>query len=219
MSALWQPSNAVVARSQMTAFTNFVEKKSAEKFTSYDTLHKWSIDYIERFWTLFFEFSKIRSQGRSEKILNNHTMPGARWFSGKTINFTENLLWEDYGGIALKYHIESLGCIGEYTFTELRQLVAQCARGLQNAGIKSGDRVAGYLANVPEAVIACLACASLGAVWSSASPDFGLSALVDRFVEIEPKLIFVSTHYRYSGKTFYTRDVVNRLKRSPAFSR
>ena len=101
------------------------------------------------------------------------------------------------------------GCA--YSYAQLRALVARCARGLRAAGIGPGDRVAGYVANVPEAVIACLACASLGAIWSSASPDFGLAALCDRFTQVEPKLVFATTHYRYNGRLFRTDEVVKAL--------
>lgn len=216
---LWKPSEESIKKTEMTFFTNWLSRKTGINFPDYKSLHKWSIENIEEFWESFMEFTGILYSDTYQQILDKRTMPGTRWFSGIQLNFAENILARGFQGTAMVYRIEKKpnasnkngSYFGEISYDELRTLVAKCARGLKEAGVKKGDRVAGYLANVPEAIVACLACASIGATWSSASPDFGLDALCDRFKQVEPKLIFASTHYRYNGKTFRTDEVVRRL--------
>lgn len=217
---LWQPSEKVVTNSEMTAFSRTLERQQKRSFPDYRSLHQWSIDNLEAFWESYLDYSNIRYSTRHEQVLDSTRMPGARWFSGMTLNYAENLLQEHSGNAIISVIENDTGGsqnVVEITYDELRRLVARCVRGLRQNGIKKGDRVAGYLANVPEAIIACLACASMGAVWSSASPDFGLEALCDRFAQVQPKLVFASSHYSYGGKTFRTDDVVKMLKsRIPA---
>lgn len=217
---LWKPGAEAVKNTQMTQFTNWLGRKVGTHFADYESLHRWSVEHLEGFWRSFLEYTGICFSQPPDKILDTHAMPGARWFSGMHLNYAENILGCDFPGTAIVYCIEKGENVsegndesyGEIRYDELRALVARCARGLKNAGIQQGDRVAGYLANIPEAIVACLACASMGASWSSASPDFGLEALCDRLTQIAPKLIFCSTHYRYSGKTYKTEEVVTRLK-------
>lgn len=216
---LWRPSEESIKKTRMTAFTEWLSRKIGKVFSDYTSLHQWSVENIEAFWEAYLEFTQIFYSEPHRQVLDTRKMPGAHWFSGMRLNFAENILAREFQGPAITYRIEKSAnisdtdgsCYGDYSYSELKTLVARCARGLKNAGIGPGDRVAGYVANVPEAIIACLACASLGATWSSASPDFGLDALCDRFKQIEPKLIFVSTHYRYGGKTFRTDQVVKEL--------
>jgi acetoacetyl-CoA synthetase len=218
---LWKPSEEFIKTTKMTVFTEWLGRKIGRTFPDYSSLHQWSIENIEAFWESYLEFTNVLYSQPHRQVLNTHKMPGARWFSGMELNFAENILARGFQGPAIVYYIEkpldTSGMkgpySGEYSYSELRDLVARCARGLRKAGIKPGDRVAGYVANVPEAIIACLACASLGASWSSASPDFGLEALCDRFQQVEPKLIFASTHYRYGGKTYSTEKVIKELPR------
>jgi acetoacetyl-CoA synthetase len=203
----------------MTAFTDWLSQRTGLTIGDYDTLHRWSIEHLEVFWEAYREFTGIITHAPATHVLSDHIMPGAHWFNGMHVNFAENILERDFAGPALVACVEPSaggsegdilsGCA--YSYAQLRTLVARCARGLRAAGIGPGDRVAGYVANVPEAVIACLACASLGAIWSSASPDFGLAALCDRFTQVEPKLVFASTHYRYNGRLFRTDEVVKAL--------
>ncbi len=203
----------------MTRFTEYLASKSGRSFPDYNSLHRWSIEDLESFWHSLVEFSGLIYTGSSEPILESAEMPGAQWFPQMKLNYAENVLGRNYHGTAVKYITESgpdgepeARHAGEHTFEELTILTARCARSLRQAGVRRGDRVAGYVANVPEAVIACLACASIGATWCSASPDFGLAALCERFVQVEPKLLFASTHYVYGNKTFPTTDVVSQLK-------
>jgi acetoacetyl-CoA synthetase len=203
----------------MTAFTEWLGQHTGRTFADYAALHRWSIEHLEDFWEAYLDFTGLITQAPHQQVLSARVMPGARWFAGMELNFAENILARDFSGPAIISCIEPPagaserdGLYGQaYTFDQLRTLVARCARGLRAAGIGMGDRVAGYVANVPEAVVACLACASIGATWSSASPDFGLAALCDRFTQVEPKLIFASTHYRYNGQTYRTDEVVKAL--------
>ncbi|MCI0529144.1 MAG: AMP-binding protein, partial [Nitrospira sp.] len=216
---LWKPSEEFIKKTRMTAFTEWLSYKIGKAFPDYLSLHQWSIENLEAFWESYLAFTGIRYSEPHQQVLDTHKMPDIHWFSGMRLNFAENIFAREFQGPALVYRIEKPeetpdrdgSYYGEYSYSELKMLVARCARGLQEAGIGLGDRVAGYVANVPEATVACLACASLGATWSSASPDFGLDALCDRFRQIEPKLIFVSTHYRYNGKTFRTDQIVKEL--------
>jgi len=212
---LWQPDASTVKTSEMTAFTNFLAQRHGQSFADYHSLHQWSIEHLETFWESYLDYSNIYFHARHRQVLSSHKLPGAHWFSGMLLNYTENLL-RHHEGCAIVSTVESETGSSQdttrITYEELRRLVARCARGLRRRGVKKGDRIAGYVANVPEAIIACLACASMGAVWSSASPDFGLEALCDRLVQVEPKLIFASSHYSYSGKIFPTDDVLRRLK-------
>ncbi|MFQ5751654.1 MAG: acetoacetate--CoA ligase [bacterium] len=216
---LWNPTKEAIMKTNMTAFTQYLRGKTKMAFPDYKALHQWSIDNIENFWESYLQYTGIIQSAKHKEVLNTHKMPGARWFTGMRLNFAENILARDFDGTAIIYQIEKNeepitshdSYCGKYSYDELRQLVARCARGLKEVGIKTGDRVAGYVANVPEAIIAGLACASLGAVWSSTSPDFGLDALCDRFKQVEPKIVFTSSHYRYNGKIFQTKEIVKKL--------
>ena len=216
---LWRPSDESIRNTNMTAFTKWLSLKTGVQFPDYKSIHQWSVEHIEEFWESYLEYTGILYSEPHQQVLNAHTMPGAHWFAGMRLNFCENIFARGFNGTAIVYRVEKPenesdpngSYYGEYSYDELRTLVSRCAKGLKEAGIRKGDRVAGYVANVPEAIIACLACASIGATWSSASPDFGLDALCDRLKQVEPKLIFVSTHYRYNGKTFRTDQVVKEL--------
>ena len=216
---LWTPSEAAIRQTRMTAFMDWLSQRRGLTFPDYHTLHRWSIEHLEDFWEAYLEFTGIITHAPATQVLSARIMPGAHWFRGMQLNFAENILGRDFAGPALVSCVEPCagGSEGDalsgyaYSYAQLRTLVARCARSLRAAEIGPGDRVAGYVANVPEAVIACLACASLGAIWSSASPDFGLAALCDRFTQVEPKLVFASTHYRYNGRLFRTDDVVKTL--------
>jgi acetoacetyl-CoA synthetase len=216
---LWTPSEAATQQTRMTAFTDWLSQRTGQVFSDYAALHRWSIEHLADFWEAYLDFTGIITHTPHHEVLSAPVMPGAHWFSGMQLNFAENMLAREFSGPAIISCTEPLagasesdGLFGQaYSFARLRTLVARCARGLRDAGVGPGDRVAGYVANVPEAIVACLACASIGAIWSSASPDFGLAALCDRFQQVEPKLMFASTHYRYNGHTYRTDEVVKAL--------
>ncbi|HSF29390.1 MAG TPA: acetoacetate--CoA ligase [Candidatus Tectomicrobia bacterium] len=216
---LWRPSEAAMRQTRMTMFTDWLRQRTGRDFPDYVMLHQWSVEHLEEFWEAFLEFTGLITHAPHRQVLDRRVMPGGHWFSGMQLNFAENILARGFSGPAIVSCVEPAlgaseggGLYGRaYSYKQLRDLVARCARGLRAAGIGPGDRVAGYVANVPEAIVACLACVSLGAIWSSASPDFGLAALCDRFSQVEPKLVFASTHYRYNGRTFTTEAVVKAL--------
>ncbi len=211
---LWRPSQQRIARSNMTRFHRQVEERTGLRLKSYEELHHWSIESPGQFWTLVLEFCSLRRSGSPEPTLIHPDMPGTRWFPGLRLDFARNLLEAPFSGPAIIAADEESGSTREISAEELRQLVAAAAAGLRRLGVGEGDRVAGYLANRPEAVVACLACAALGAVWSSASPDFGPEALTDRFSQVQPRVVFANTSYRYGGKTFSTTPVLRHLRQS-----
>ena len=177
----------------------------------YDALYRWSLDHNAEFWAAFWEFAGIRAMAHYRSVLTDpDRMPGARWFEGARLNYADNLLRPEHRGTALVFYSERGDRI-EMSWDELRRDVATLARVLQSMGVGEGDRVAGLLPNRPEAVVAMLACASLGAVWSSCSPDFGAGAVLDRFGQIRPRVLFATDGYFYNGKTIDCRPTLARV--------
>ena len=177
----------------------------------YDALYRWSLDHNAEFWAAFWEFTGIRAMAHYRSVLTDpDRMPGARWFEGARLNYADNLLRPEHRGTALVFYSERGDRI-EMSWDELRRDVATLARVLQSMGVGEGDRVAGLLPNRPEAVVAMLACASLGAVWSSCSPDFGAGAVLDRFGQIRPRVLFATDGYFYNGKTIDCRPTLARV--------
>jgi acetoacetyl-CoA synthetase len=175
---------------------------SGQGIDAYPQLHQWSVRQPAAFWSALADFCAVQFRQPAAAILEHaDAMPGARWFVGATLNYAENLLRHPGDKTALIFRAET-GDRREFSFDELRAAVAACAAGLEEAGVVKGDRVAGMLPNCPEAIIAMLATASLGAVWTSCSPDFGAGAVIDRFGQARPKLLFCANGYRYNGKRF-----------------
>ena len=203
---LWTPPADRVARTRLTAFSDG---------RSYPELHRYSIDHRDRFWREVWDFcGVIGDPGSPDRALVNDGMPGAQYFPDATLNFAENLLrrrGDDDAIVFLREDGDTRTLSGAELFAE----VSKIAAALRDWGIAPGDRVAGYLPNIPEAMIAALACASIGAVWSSCSPDFGVQGILDRFGQIEPRVLFAADGYLYGGTTHdclaRTREVVDRL--------
>ena len=200
--ALWQPSAERVSSANMTRFIAFVNQKEGKRFGSYEELYGWSVENIPLFWAALWEFCDVRASRKFATVVDDlHKMPGARWFTGAELNFAENLLRyrDDHTALIFKNETDATRRI---SYAELHDSVARLAAALKNAGVGSGDRVAGYLPNIPETVIAMLATASLGAVWSSCSTDFGSRGVLDRFGQIEPKILFTVDGTYFRGKKF-----------------
>jgi|688.fasta_scaffold02553_22 acetoacetyl-CoA synthetase len=199
---IWQPSAQCIAGTRLTAFTKAAEKRWNRRLASadYSTLHAWSIDHPEEFWASVWEFGKLRGEMGSTIVVNREKMPGAKWFPQARLNFAENLLRRRDDGDALVFWGEDR-VRGRASHADLYRAVAQTAAALRAMGVVKGDRVAAYLPNLPAAVVAMLATASIGAIFSSASPDFGVQGVVDRFGQIEPKVLFACDGYFYNGKT------------------
>ena len=204
---LWTPSEEMIERATMTRFMRHVDRGLA----SYDDLWRWSVDDLEGFWAAIWSFFGVR--GEYDAVLGSRSMPGAEWFTGSRVNYAEHLLdakERDPDGVAI-VHRSELRPTQELTWGELREQVERCATGLRKLGVGEGDRVVAYLPNIPETIVAFLATASLGAIWSSAAPEFGAKSVVDRFAQIEPKVLLTIDGYRYGGKDFDRRDLVEGL--------
>ena len=197
---MWEPSDANIEASQMMAFINFVNEKFNFSFSEYNDIYDWSINESEEFWECFLEFSNISYQGNFDEVVDDiNKMPGAKWFSGIKLNFAENLLRHRNEKIAIHFYGEDKKQI-RISYSELYIMVSQLASSMRKMGIRKNDRIVGFMPNIPETIIAMLATTSLGAIWSSCSPDFGKKGVLDRFSQISPKLIFVTSAYLYNGK-------------------
>jgi acetoacetyl-CoA synthetase len=205
---LWAPTPETVERSQLTGYIRWLAENRDLHFEDYHALWRWSTDEIEEFWGTLWEYFDVISDGPYEQVLAERVMPGARWFEGANLNYAEHIFrGKDDHEVAVVYASE-LRELSELRWGELREQVAAVREGLQALGVTRGDRVVAYLPNGPEALIAFLAAASLGAIWSSCSPDFGPASVVDRFAQIEPKVMFAVDGYRYGGKDFDRMEVV-----------
>ena len=205
--ALWNPSPERVRGSQMHEFM----VKAAEQYgfsPDWQSLHAWSVAHGDQFWQAMFDTAQIAAVQPGTAVCSGEGMLGTKWFPGMKLNFAAHLLRHDDDHIAIEAEDE-LGRTRSITYRELRAEVARLAAAMKKAGVSRGDRVAGYLPNIPEAVMAMLATASIGAVWSSCSPDFGISGVIDRFGQIEPKLLVATDGYSYNGKPI---DSIERIR-------
>ncbi len=199
---LWKPSPQVIERTNLTRFLEHVRKHAGPEVKSYPELYHWSVEHPERFWPHIWDFCGIKASKPWDQVLvDGDKMLGARWFSGACLNFAENLLRYRDERTALVFRCEQDGKRLNLSYRELYAQVAALAGALRKSGVKSGDRVAGFMPNRPESIIAMLAATSLGAIWSSCSPDFGINGVLDRFGQIEPKILFTCDGYFYAGKT------------------
>jgi len=200
MTELWRPSAARVADANLTRFMRCLNARRALRLHDYAQLHAWSLSSPDAFWSELARFADVRANwGSGPVIENSASMPGARFFADTQLNFAHNLLRYDDEQPALIFRNER-GTRRTLCYRELRLQVARIAAGLRNAGVVAGDRVAGYLPNLPEAAIAMLAAASIGAIWSSCSPDFGVHGVLDRFGQIRPRVLITADGYYYAGK-------------------
>src|SRR5262245_3852251 len=210
---LWEPSAESVERSNMTAYIRWLEAERGLDFGGdYHALWRWSVENVEDFWASIWDYFEVAATKPYSAVLSGHAMPGARWFEGAELNYAEHLFRDKRDDAVAVRHASELRDLSELTWGELRELVARTAAGLTALGVERGDRVVAYLPNIPEALIAFCATASLGAVWSSCSPDFGARAVVDRFAQIEPKVLFAVDGYRHGGRDFDRLDVVAGLE-------
>jgi len=197
---LWKPQS--VKSTNMYQFIDYVNKSNKTSFVSYDELYTWSINNASDFWSAMWSFSDlIYSKNYLEVVDDINKMPGAKWFSGSRLNFSENLLRYKDDKIAIQFKGEDIS-VRTLTYKELYQEVEILASAFRKNGLKKGDRVVGFLPNIPETIIAMLATASIGAIWSSCSPDFGIKGVLDRFKQIKPKFLISTNGYRYNGKVF-----------------
>ncbi len=197
---LWEPSEQRIKDANMYRFMQEVNQTHGTHFADYDALYQWSVENIASFWSEMWRFAGIKaSKGYDEVIDDPGKMPGARWFSGSRLNFAENLLRYRDERTALIFRGEDI-VRRTLTYAELYTATAKVAAALKAAGIVPGDRVVGFMPNMPESIIAMLAAVSLGATWSSCSPDFGIKGVLDRFGQTRPKILFTADGYFFKGK-------------------
>jgi len=209
---LWTPSAELVERSRLTEFMHWLARERDLRFAGYDELWRWSVDDLDGFWAAIWDFFGVQADGDPSPVLPSRQMPGARWFPQTSLNYAEHAFaGKDEAATAI-LHASERRPLGEISWGELSAQVAAAAAGLRQLGVGRGDRVVAYLPNIPEAIVAFLASASLGAIWSSCSPDFGPASVIDRFAQIEPKVLFAVDGYRYGGKDFDRRPTLLALR-------
>jgi len=207
---LWQPSAERIARANITEFSRIAASVAARPFSDYAALWRWSTEEGEAFWRALWDFAGVVGERGERTLVNRNEMPGARWFPDARLNFAENLIGRRKAGDSadsLVFRGENK-CESRVSHTELVAMVSRVAGALKALGIAPGDRVAAYVPNLPEAIGAVLGAASLGAVWSSCSPDFGVQGVLDRFGQIEPRVLFTVDGYWYNGKPLSVLDKV-----------
>src|SRR5690606_22725649 len=195
---LWTPSEEAIRQAPMTAFMEEASRIAGARLADYDALHKWSVDHPEAFWKLVWDHCGIVGERGGRVLENGDRMPGAVFFPDARLNFAENLLQKTGSGDALVFRGENK-VERRVTWNELRALVSRLQQLFRAQGVKAGDRIAAMMPNMPETVAGMLAASSLGAIWSSCSPDFGVKGVLDRFGQIEPVIFMAPDGYWYNG--------------------
>jgi acetoacetyl-CoA synthetase len=202
---LWSPSRERIGRANVT---QFARRRGLP--ADYHELWQWSVDHLDEFWGAIWD-EWVEPDAPCERILGRREMPGAEWFPGAQLNYAKHIFRNrDENEVAIRHASESRA-LGEWTWGELAAETARIAAGLRALGVEKGDRVAAYMPNIPETVASFLACASIGAVWSSAAPEFGARSVIDRFAQIEPKVLLAIDSYRYGGKDFDCSSKVEQI--------
>lgn len=201
---LWEGDEAFKRSANPTAFMDWLREERGLDFAGYEEMRAWSAAEIERFWAAIWDYFGIISETPYETVLANREMPGAQWFPGSRVNYAEHILRReaDHPDRTVLYHLSELRPLAEMSWGELGGKVRILATRLRQMGVVPGDRVVSYMPNVPETIIACLAATAIGAIWSSAAPEFGVKTVADRFAQIEPKVMFAADGYRFAGKDF-----------------
>ena len=208
---LWTPSSEQVARANLTAFQAWLTERHGKSFDSYDAMWRWSIGDLEGFWQAIWDYAGIQSSAPHTRVLASRSMPGAKWFPGARLNYAEHVLARERPGedavIFLNETTPAAGVPWETFAGQVRILATR----LREMGVQPGDRVASSMPNTPHAIIAMLAVTSIGAIWTSCSPDFGWRGVLDRFTQLTPKVLFCVDGYRYGGKEFELTDQVREI--------
>src|SRR5919199_5232620 len=205
---LWTPSEEARERTTLTRYMRWLQDARGLGFDDYEELWRWSVDDLEGFWGSIWDFFDVKAAKPYGRVLTDRRMPGAKWFPGAELNYAEHVFRDlEPEALAMRARSESRGD-SEHTWGELRDVVCRLRAGLAELGVGRGDRVVAYMPNGPETVAALLATASLGAIWSSAAPEFGARSVIDRFAQIEPKVLLTIDGYRYGGREFDRREKV-----------
>jgi acetoacetyl-CoA synthetase len=209
-TVLWQPSRATIDGAGITRYLRWLDDQKGLEFPDYESLWSWSVTELEGFWESIWEYFEVRSHTPYESVLQDRTMPGPVWFPGAKLNYAEHALRRRDGRTAVVAVSES-GARAGLTFAELHDHVAAAAAGLRRLGVGRGDRVVALLPNIQENLVAFLAAASLGAIWSSCAPEFGAGSVVHRFSQIEPKVLIGCDGYEFGGRRYDRRDVLRQI--------
>jgi acetoacetyl-CoA synthetase len=210
---LWKPSQDRISHANIVTYMNWLEEEKGLSFKDYSSLWEWSVNHIETFWESIWGYFDIQTTTPYKKVLSSHKMPGAKWFVGAKLNYVEHVFRnfkKDKTAIIHTSEIRTQNL--EVTWEKLYQDTAALQETLKNLGVKKGDRIVAYIPNIYESVVALFATTSLGAIWSSASPDFGKQSVIDRFKQIEPKVMITVDGYRYGGKEFNRMEVINEIQ-------
>ena len=209
---LWEPSAAIIDRARITQFTRWAEARTGRTFSTYEELWSWSVSDVAGFWGALWDYFEIDSAAPPRSVLSDDAMPGARWFEGATLSYAHHVFRSASADHpAMVYSSEEAGP-QELSWEELGAATAKVAAFLKDVGVEPGDRVASFMPNTPATLIAFLACASIGAVWSSCAPDFGSRSVIDRFRQIEPKVLFTIDGYTYGGRWYDRTGVVEEIR-------
>ena len=211
-SLLWQPSDAIVRSAVVTKYAEWLASESRADARTYDELWRWSVDELDAFWQSVVDFFGIDLGDGAQGVLGDRSMPGAQWFPGATVSYAEHVFrGADDAAVAIRHASEARDGLGEWTWGRLRSETARIAAGLRASGVTPGDRVCAYMPNIPETIAAFLACASLGAVWSSAAPEFGARSVIDRFAQVRPTVLLTIDGYSYGGRDFDRDETARRI--------
>jgi acetoacetyl-CoA synthetase len=211
-SPIWRPSSAAIEGSELTRYQDWLAATRGRTFADYQALWEWSTTDLDGFWGSLWEYFDISASAPYERVLGRRAMPGAEWFPGAKLSYAEHVFRGKHDDDIAIVHASETRPIAELRWGELRELTAQIAAGLRANGVTRGDRVVAYMPNIPETTAAFLACASIGAVWSSCSPDFGVRSVIDRFAQIEPKILLSVDGYSYGGKSIDRRAEIATLQ-------
>ncbi|MFN8458252.1 MAG: acetoacetate--CoA ligase [Anaerolineae bacterium] len=209
---LWQPSAEAMEQANLTRYMAWLKANKGLNFQTYHQLWEWSVTEIEAFWASLWEYFDIIASAPYTTVLSERKMPGAEWFAGARLNYAENFFRHHTSGQPAIFYQSETEPLTEIGWPQLYEQTAQIAQALKAMGVQPGDRVVAYLPNIPEAMIGFLATASLGAIWSSCPPDFGERSVLDRFGQIEPKVLIAVDGYRWGGKTFDRIEVIAQLQ-------
>ncbi|HHX81640.1 MAG TPA: AMP-binding protein, partial [Pseudomonadaceae bacterium] len=208
---LWEPSQQWVEDSNLYKYRQWLKATRNLEFSSFQELRRWSLDHLDDFWQSIWDYFKIESSTPPTAVLGKRSMPGAEWFPGAHLNYAQHILRHEKPGATALLYSSEIAPLQSLEWSELANSVRKLATHLRALGVKPGDRVAAYMANTPQAVIAVLATASIGAIWSSCSPDFGTPSVLDRLSQIQPKVLFCVDGYQYKGKPFNRKDEVTNI--------
>ena len=209
---LWRPTQAAIDSSELTRYLHWLAATRGKTFADYAALWEWSTTDLEGFWESLWEYFDISASVPYERVLGQRSMPGAEWFPGAQLSYAEHIFRGKRDDDVAIVHASETRPLTELRWGELRELTAQIAAGFRARGVTRGDRVVAFMPNIPETTAAFLACASIGAVWSSCSPDFGVRSVIDRFAQIEPKILLAVDGYTYGGKSIDRRADIASLQ-------